>query len=77
MRKKNHTFLLFFLISSLTLAGCSPLHQRGQKAAPESGSKVKNVIMVIGDGMGPQQLGLLLAYAKQAPHSVIKNNPDT
>ena len=29
--------------------------------------------MVIGDGMGPQQLGLLLAYAKQAPHSVIKN----
>ncbi len=29
--------------------------------------------MVIGDGMGPQQLGLLLTYARQAPHSVIKN----
>ncbi len=72
MRKKN-TFLFVFLISSLTLASCSPLHPQGQKAEPESGSKVKNVIMVIGDGMGPQQLGLLLAYAKQAPHSVIKS----
>ncbi|WP_283164830.1 alkaline phosphatase [Marinobacter sp. M3C] len=27
--------------------------------------------MIIGDGMGPQQIGLLLAYAKQAPNSVI------
>ncbi|WLE98192.1 MAG: alkaline phosphatase [Candidatus Electrothrix communis] len=72
MGKKN-IFLLVFLISSLTLAGCSSLHPRGQKAEPENSSKVKNVIMVIGDGMGPQQLGLLLAYARQAPHSVIKN----
>ncbi|CAK8723918.1 Alkaline phosphatase [Candidatus Electrothrix aarhusensis] len=73
MRKKNHAFLLVFLISSLTVAGCSPLQPKGQKPKPERGSKVKNVIMVIGDGMGPQQLGLLLTYAKQAPHSVIKN----
>ncbi len=29
--------------------------------------------MIIGDGMGPQQMGLLLAYARQAPHSVVKN----
>ena len=75
MRKKTHTFLFAFLIICLTIAGCSPLHPQpqGQKAEPENGKKVKNVIMVIGDGMGPQQLGLLLAYAKQAPHSVIKN----
>ncbi|MCI5165814.1 MAG: alkaline phosphatase [Candidatus Electrothrix sp. GM3_4] len=73
MRKKDHAFLLVFLISSLAVAGCSPLHPQEQKAEPENNSKVKNVIMVIGDGMGPQQLGLLLAYAKQAPHSVIKN----
>ncbi len=33
--------------------------------------QVKNVIMIIGDGMGPQQVGLLLSYARQAPHSVI------
>ncbi|MFA6164657.1 MAG: alkaline phosphatase, partial [Methylobacter sp.] len=29
--------------------------------------------MIIGDGMGPQQVGLLLSYARQAPHSVIAN----
>lgn len=33
--------------------------------------KSKNVIMIIGDGMGPQQVGLLLSYARQAPHSVL------
>ncbi|MCX4029033.1 alkaline phosphatase [Spartinivicinus marinus] len=33
-------------------------------------SKVKNVIFLIGDGMGPQQVGLLEAYARQAPHSI-------
>ena len=36
-----------------------------------SAAKVKNVILVVGDGMGPQQLGLLFAYAKQAPNSTI------
>jgi alkaline phosphatase len=33
---------------------------------------VKNVIIMIGDGMGPQQVGLLNAYAKYAPHSIYK-----
>jgi len=36
-------------------------------------AKTKNIIMIIGDGMGPQQIGLLEAYATQAPDSVIKN----
>jgi alkaline phosphatase len=31
----------------------------------------KNLILIIGDGMGPQQIGLLEAYARQAPNSVI------
>ncbi|CAK8713576.1 Alkaline phosphatase [Candidatus Electrothrix laxa] len=73
MRTKTHSFLFASLIICLTITGCSTLHPQGQKTEPENGKKVKNVIMVIGDGMGPQQLGLLLAYAKQAPHSVIKN----
>ncbi len=34
---------------------------------------VRNVILVIGDGMGPQQLGLLTAYAHLAPGSTIPN----
>lgn len=32
--------------------------------------KPKNVIMLIGDGMGPEQIGLLLSYARQAPNTV-------
>ena len=31
---------------------------------------VKNVIVFIGDGMGPQQIGLLEVYANRAPGSV-------
>jgi len=31
---------------------------------------VKNVIMMIGDGMGPQQVGMLQEYAKRAPNSI-------
>ncbi|MEH6578077.1 MAG: alkaline phosphatase [Amphritea sp.] len=33
-------------------------------------SKIKNVILIIGDGMGPQQVGLLETYAKLAPNSI-------
>ncbi len=33
--------------------------------------KAKNVILLIGDGMGPQQIGLLLSYARQATNPVI------
>jgi len=35
-------------------------------------AKVKNVIFMIGDGMGPQQVSLGLMYAKYAPRSVVK-----
>ena len=31
---------------------------------------VKNVILMIGDGMGPGQMGLLEEYARKAPHSI-------
>ncbi len=34
--------------------------------------EVRNVILMIGDGMGPQQIGLLQAYANQAPLSIYK-----
>lgn len=51
---------------SVALLSCTALD--GVK--PEA-VKSKNVIMIIGDGMGPQQVGLLLSYARQAPHSVL------
>lgn len=33
--------------------------------------KIRNVILFIGDGMGPQQLGMLFAYAHLAPGSTV------
>ena len=38
-------------------------------------TQIKNVILMIGDGMGPQQVGLLETYANQAPQSVYKGQP--
>ena len=55
-------------IAVFLLASCSTL---SEKTPPPS--QVKNVIMIIGDGMGPQQVGLLLSYARQAPHGVVKD----
>lgn len=57
-----------YCLVSVALLSCTA----ADSVKPETG-KVKNVIMIIGDGMGPQQVGLLLAYARQAPHSVIAN----
>jgi alkaline phosphatase len=42
------------------------------KATTKS-SKIRNVILIIGDGMGPQQMGLLFAYARHAPGSKVHN----
>lgn len=59
-------------LSLLTLLyGCSVNTSQSTQGA--NNNKIKNVIFVIGDGMGPQQLGLLLSYARQAPHSVIQD----
>ena len=38
-------------------------------------AEIKNVILMIGDGMGPQQVGMLETYAKQAPHSIYMGQP--
>ncbi len=55
--------MLLFIVSS-----CS---QKKGNSALSSPASPKNVIMIIGDGMGPEQVGLLLTYARQAPHSVL------
>jgi alkaline phosphatase len=51
---------------------------RAQTAAATSSAnsaaakpQVRNVILMIGDGMGPQQIGLLTLYARHAPGSVV------
>lgn len=47
----------------------SPLASPAESLA--TGKKPRNVILLIGDGMGPQQLGLLFAYSRYAPGSKV------
>ena len=54
------------LLLVLLVVGAFPCYA-GER--PEA-AQVKNLILLIGDGMGPQQMGLLTAYANQAPHSI-------
>ena len=74
MKKANNIKALSGLISGAVLAtlvtGCQTTD--GQIEEP---AKVKNVIMLIGDGMGPQQVGLLQEYATNAPNSIYKGQP--
>ncbi|SQH74062.1 protein of unknown function, might belong to Alkaline phosphatase [Shewanella benthica] len=41
-----------------------------KEVAPVEITSVKNVILMIGDGMGAQQVGLLEEYARHAPNSM-------
>ncbi len=45
-----------------------------KEVPPVEVTEVKNVILMIGDGMGPQQVGLLEEYARRAPNSVYNGN---
>ena len=56
-------------VSAMTLAGCLA-------ATPvQAEEKIRNLILMIGDGMGPQQIGLLESYARHAPSSIYNGNP--
>lgn len=37
--------------------------------------QIKNLILVVGDGVGPQQIGLLETYAQRAPNSIYQGKP--
>ncbi|MDF2177790.1 alkaline phosphatase [Aliiglaciecola sp. CAU 1673] len=52
---------------ALSLLSACVMTQPG--TAQQGPGKVKNLILMIGDGMGPQQVGLLEEYARRAPHS--------
>ena len=57
---KNSNKLVAVLSLTITLAS-TPTY-----------AEVKNLILMIGDGMGPQQIGLLELYAREAPNSIYK-----
>ncbi|MDN3557941.1 alkaline phosphatase [Halomonas maura] len=54
------------------LLGCMML---ASFTAPVQAADIKNVILMIGDGMGPQQVGFLETYAHQAPNSIYGGEP--
>ncbi|MCF6194013.1 MAG: alkaline phosphatase, partial [Kangiellaceae bacterium] len=61
--------LLFLLLLILSFFGLSSSDVNSVSRP----NKIKNVILVIGDGMGPAQIGLLEAYARQAQKPVIRS----
>jgi alkaline phosphatase len=66
-------FFLAMLVAMATLASCSEVKRVLNQKAEQPESEVKNIILVIGDGMGPQQIGLLQTYAKQAKAPIIES----
>ena len=57
------------LLLSVWLACARPVPVEAASAPPPAPAGPRNVILMIGDGMGPQQLGLLETYARKAPSS--------
>lgn len=62
---------LLWLLASLSLVACGT----AKPTATNAEKPVKNIILMIGDGMGPQQLGLLQSYATLAPNSRYQGQP--
>jgi alkaline phosphatase len=74
----THKSLLAIAISTCLLTACNndtktvEVVQEVQvikEVPPAEVTQVKNVILMIGDGMGAQQVGLLEEYARRAPNS--------
>src|SRR5688572_4439823 len=63
-------FLASGILFLLAAAACGEEARQGQPPTNgKSEAGVRNVIIMIGDGMGPQQVGLLTQYAKLAANS--------
>jgi len=63
-----------FLLATVaaTVASCGPRQPNPPQAlaqGPAAPARPRNVVLIIGDGMGPQQVGLLELYARRAPGS--------
>ncbi len=66
---------LVMLTSPIATAGFKTGFESEFEIEPDKKAHIKNIILLIGDGMGPQQLGLLFSYARFAPDSIYKGQP--
>ena len=72
----NIRYLTLMMSSVLSISACN--NNTETTAEPTNTATVKNVILMIGDGMGAQQIGLLEEYARRATTSTYKiNNQST
>ncbi len=69
----SYVFMISFLLAILTITGCRQHSKYAYHAIKEKPVKIKNIIIMIGDGMGPQAVGLLNSYAKYAPNSIYQS----
>lgn len=68
-RKASLLLLAWGLLLTSPLFAQSPTSAPTSKSSSDVAPEIRNVILMIGDGMGPQQLGLLFSYAHEAPSS--------
>lgn len=64
------TMITSSLLASTLLFACS-IHPNHRE--PSTHSQIRNVVLMIGDGMGPQQIGLLQDFAQHSTTPVYKN----
>ncbi|MCG8684533.1 MAG: alkaline phosphatase [Desulfobacterales bacterium] len=65
--KKRLKAICTLILIVFFITGCA----QKQATVANSVKKPKNVIMIVGDGMGPEQVGMLLTYSRQAPNRVL------
>jgi len=63
--------LLLVTLAISTSAIADPADPAASSGSDSATPKIRNVILMIGDGMGPQQVGLLINYAKHAATSEV------
>jgi len=67
------TLTATFLLAMLGHPGLTEQAAAQSTLASTTEKPIKNIILLIGDGMGPQQIGLLLSYAHLATESEVPN----
>ncbi|PAJ74347.1 alkaline phosphatase [Pseudoalteromonas sp. NBT06-2] len=78
--------ILALTVATILLSGCNDDEKTVEvfkvvevikEVPPVEVTQVKNVILMIGDGMGAQQVGLLEEYARRAPQSIYNSKNNT